>query len=703
MTPEPDEQPTASAARIWPSDSSDAPDRPIADITPAARTAVQEEAVQEEAVQEEAVQEEAVQVEAVQEEEDEVPEKTDVAAAAAPATEETEEQTKGETKEDETKQEPEEGEERWAAFAPAPEVDAPRAKQVANKYGGPVMRVLRHEWTIVGIASVLLAIFMTWPALRDPTQTIPQDIGDPTLQAWILAWGGHAVLHQPADLWNANAFFPEQYGYAFTDSLLGYAPFSLLGSGFEAALVRYNVVYVFAWALAFFGAYMLARQLGSGPAGALVAGAAYAYAPWRLSQAGHLHVLSSGGIVLALAMIARGHGWSLREGFRPDRIRPLWALGGWLVAAWQVSLGFGIGLPFGYFLAGICLVAGGTWAVQLVRRKSKPPWRLLAIDLTGGVLFAATCALMAYPYLKVAQQHPQAKRTAEYVGFFSPPWEGLFIPPEAAWLWGGKYANARAQLPWAAEMTLLPGFFVIGLAVAGLFVSIWSVRQRLFLAAGVVVSAGLALGPNGPGKGKYGYFFLYDVLPGFDAIRTSGRLIMYAILFLGILAAGAVTAFGRSARESTAQWSLGPPPGWLRAAAVVPFVLVLAEGINSIPQVIVSRPPISFSTIDGPALILPSDEITDATVQLWSTDGFPKIVNGNSGVLPPTQQAVREAAKRFPDAASVQILEDLGVRTVVVVRSRALNSEFANAIDAPIDGLGLTRTEEGDVVIYRFD
>jgi hypothetical protein len=54
---------------------------------------------------------------------------------------------------------------------------------------------------------------------------------------------------------------------------------------------------------------MTARTLS-----ATVAGVARAYAPWRLAHAGHLNVLSTGGIALSLAMIARGHGWSLRTG-----------------------------------------------------------------------------------------------------------------------------------------------------------------------------------------------------------------------------------------------------------------------------------------------------------------------------------------------------------------------------------------------------
>src|SRR5207244_11185061 len=106
----------------------------------------------------------------------------------------------------------------------------------------------------------------------------------------------------------------------------------MIGVGPRAAVLRYNIMYVLVFAFAFVGAYALVRQLGANKAGAAVAGAAFAYAPWRLGQAGHMHVLSAGGIALALAMLARGHGYSLRHGYRPERVRPGWAFAGWPVA-----------------------------------------------------------------------------------------------------------------------------------------------------------------------------------------------------------------------------------------------------------------------------------------------------------------------------------------------------------------------------------
>ena len=65
----------------------------------------------------------------------------------------------------------------------------------------------------------------------------------------------------------------------------------------------------------------------SGPAGAAVAGAAFAFAPYRLEQDGHMQVISSGGIPLALALGVRGirlkrpWGCSRPGWWRPGRSR----------------------------------------------------------------------------------------------------------------------------------------------------------------------------------------------------------------------------------------------------------------------------------------------------------------------------------------------------------------------------------------------
>ncbi|MFC7547125.1 hypothetical protein [Plantactinospora sp. GCM10030261] len=589
---------------------------------------------------------------------------------------------------------------RWAAFSPAGETVAGRARRVGQRVG----RILAHEWTLAALGSALVAVLMTWPTLRYPRYTIPQDTWDPTLQAWQMAWSGHILRTDPAQLWHSNTFFPEPWSFAFSDTLLGYAPLGMLGTGPEAALLRYNILFVLAHALATFGAYALARQLGAGRIGAAVAGASYTYAPWLLAQAGHLHVISNGGIPLALAMLARGHGWSLRHGYRPERRNAGWALAGWLVASWQLSLGFGIGLPFAYLLGLIVLVAGATYLVKRIFLwPERRPFgvRLLLADLGGGAIFAAVGALLAIPFFKVAELHPYAKRSLGEVAAFSPPADGFLIAPAESRIWGELHEPARAGLPWHPEMTLIPGYVLYGLAVAGLLFSVWTLRQRLLLLGGTVLTLLLAMGTEFLG-GRYTYLPLFDHLPGWDGIRTPGRLTLWTTLLLGLLAAGAVTAFAARVRELAAH-RVPPWPGpWLRLATLLPLVLVLVEGLNVTPHPIVPPQPAAFRTLDGPLLVLPSDQGTDQHVMLWSTSRFPEVVNGGSGFTPRSQQVTRQVTATFPDRASVDYLRGIGVHTVVLLRDQVAGTPWQATIDLPVDDLGIQREDVGSVVVYRF-
>ncbi|MGC4808311.1 hypothetical protein [Micromonospora sp. DT233] len=584
----------------------------------------------------------------------------------------------------------------WEAFAPAPDPVPGRLRRVLR----PVGRFLVHEWTLAALASLALAVALTWPTLRYPLYTLPQDYWDPSLQAWQMAWSGHILLTDPAQLWQSNAFFPEPWSFAFSDTLLGYAPAGMIGTGPEAAVLRYNIMFVLAHALATFGAYALARQLGAGKAGAAVAGAGFAYSPWLLAQAGHLHVVSNGGIPLALAMLARGHGWSLRHGYRPERRHAGWAYAGWAVATWQLSLGFGIGLPFAYVLAGVTLVAAVTW---FVRRRSAPrPFgvRLLVADVVGALVFAGVGGLLAIPYFKVTERHPNAARTLADLDMFSPPFSGFFTAPGESRVWGGLHEAARSALPWHPEMTLLPGFVLYALALGGLFFSVWRLRHRLLLLAGVVVTMVLAMGTKFFG-GTFTYGLLFEYLPGWNGLRTPGRMMLWTTLLLALLAAGAVSAFAVRVREWAAE-RVPPWPGpWLRLALVLPLLLVVAEGLNNTPHPVVPTQPAAMRSVEGPMLVLPSSQNLDQPVMLWSTSRFQDMVNGGSGFVPARQDEIRRTAESFPDRASVDFLRTLGIRNVVVLRNQLAGTPWETTVDAPVESLGITREEIDGAVVFH--
>jgi hypothetical protein len=588
-------------------------------------------------------------------------------------------------------------ESRWTRFSPAPARVPGRAERVLLRIG----RFSIHEWTLAALAALALAVIMTWPCALHPATTIPSDIWDPTLQAWEMAWAGHILTTDPGQLWNANAFYPDAYSFAFSDTLLGYLPASLIGSGPTAALVRYNIMFILLHALAFFGAYALVRQLGGARIAAAVAGAAFAYTPWRWGQAGHMHVLSVGGIALSLAMLARGHGFSLVPDEARRARRPGWAIAGWLTATWQMSLGFGIGLPFAYALAGLFVLAVVAWLAGGRRALGR---RLVIADGVGLVIFGAVSLLLAQPYLKVLRLHPEAERSIEDVRMYSPTVRSFFTAPEQSLFWGSAHAAARAAMPYPAETTLLVGFTLYGLAFAGLFFSVWSIRARLLLLAGALGSGILALGTNFHG-GKYSYVPLFDHLPGWSAIRTPGRLVIWVTLLLAILAAGAVSALVRRSTDLVAERVPSRPGPLLRLFLLIPLVLVLAEGTTwrNLPHPVIPTQPAAMRTVGAPLMVLPSEPLTDMNVMLWSTSRFQRMVNGNSGFYPTDQTHTRDVVKSFPDQASVDYLRRLGVRFVLVLKGRAAGGDYANAasMDTPIDGLGINREDQGDTILYK--
>lgn len=165
-------------------------------------------------------------------------------------------------------------------------------------------------------------------------------------------------------------------------------------------------------------------------------------------------------------------------------------------------------------------------------------------------------------------------------------------------------------------MTLLPGFTLLALALLGLALSSWTLRTRILLAAGVAATVWAAMGTAAPWHGRYGYLLLYQFLPGFDGSRTPGRLVLWSILLLCILAAGTLTALARH---------LNAYPPVAAFALALSLLAVVAEGVNQTPHPEVPTTPIALSTVVAPVLVLPTDELSDLHVMLWSTDTSQKL------------------------------------------------------------------------------
>ena len=109
---------------------------------------------------------------------------------------------------------------------------------------------------------------------------------------------------------------------------------------------------------------------------------------------------------------------------------------------------------------------------DVVRGQAAPGRLLLApgnawFTVGPAAVLAATGVLMSLPYFKVVDLHPYARRGVDELKLYSVPINGFIVAPAESRVWGGLHADVREALPWAPEMTLLPGFVLIGLALAG--------------------------------------------------------------------------------------------------------------------------------------------------------------------------------------------------------------------------------------------
>ena len=547
----------------------------------------------------------------------------------------------------------------------------------------------RREVIAAAIGASLLAIVMTWPLLIHLGSVVPRDIGDPLAEAWQPAWGGHALLHQPFHFFDANRFWPLKDSLAFGDALIGYAPTGIIGSGPHAAMVRYDLVFLFAYALAFFGAYVLARELGLSPAGAAIAGAAFAFAPYRLEQDGHLQVISSGGIPLAIAFAVRGIRLK----------RPWWLFWAWVVAAWQVSIGWVLGLPFAYGLAGSVAIGAVAW---LVRGRPALPRRMIVIGGVGALVFVAVSYWIAHPYLYIADNFPASKRSPHEVAAFSGPLKVLLTAPEENWVWGSATAGFRNSLTTLQEKTLFPGAVIVLLAVVGMFSSSLGKRTRIGIGIAAVFLIVLELGFREEGGLLWPYRVLYDVLPGWDAIRTPGRLATFSSLALALLAAAGGEALLRALRRRLPAWSTGVLAGLLvlvivtegRSLPFDPF------GNQAMPEVPPAQP--SAQEIATPQLHLPALTAKEnRAYQLASTDGFPDMVNGRASTNPAVVLNLVRDMANFPDPATVRELQEYGVRTVILHLGLSEGTPQAGAARKSIEGLPLSACRLPGLVVYE--
>jgi hypothetical protein len=244
---------------------------------------------------------------------------------------------------------------------------------------------------------VVLAIAITWPLVLHPGSVVPNDLGDPLLNIWLMAWNAR-VTPLTAAWWNTPQFFPVEGTMAFSEHLLGLSVITtpvILVSG--NPLLAYNAAFFLSFVLSALSAYFLAYTVCRRHDCAFVAGLAFGFAPYRMAQLAHVQVLSAYWMPLTLA--------ALHLYFQDRRTR-------WLVlfaASWVMQA-----LACGYYLFYLSVLVV-LWLLWFAAGRERVA--VLARVAFAWVAAAAVMGPLMYGYWKLQRAYGLRRGPDEIMAF----------------------------------------------------------------------------------------------------------------------------------------------------------------------------------------------------------------------------------------------------------------------------------------------
>jgi ABC-type tungstate transport system substrate-binding protein len=541
-------------------------------------------------------------------------------------------------------------------------------------------------WLLAPAFYLVLTIVQTWPLTTHLSSVLPNDLGDPLLNAWIIWWNAHAVP-LTSTWWNGPIFWPSPGSFAFSETLLGLtpitAPIQWMGG---SAITAYNVAFLLTFVLSAVAAHGLVFSLTGRHEVAVIGGLVFGLHPFRVAHFPQIQVMTSYWMPLALLGL---HQYVMQK-------KAVWI---WISAVAWLMQALSNGYYLLFFPVLVCLwllwfalsrrtirtlaAIIGAWAVASIPLIPLL-WQYRRIHTAYGFqrgigevnLFGADLVslLDASPLLKFwnlrAFHQPEGEL---FPGLTAPV---LVLAAITGWLWSSKPAARTSRTclslllasllfigialsavlhgPWVLTMgkvTVLSVrvvskplsigvlLFLIALAFEPRFSSAW--RRRSPLMFYVLATAVMYLLCLGPQPHFLGETFMYRApygwlmnLPGYDTIRVPARFAMLAALCLAVSAA---LGFARltARRRGTIRTAL---------AAVVAFG-VLADGwIGRMP---LPELPVRLRALEslpqGTAVMeLPlGDTSSDVVAMYRGMHHGRAVVNGYSGFFPRSYDALR--------------------------------------------------------------
>ncbi len=541
---------------------------------------------------------------------------------------------------------------------------------------------------LILIIYTLLTLIMTYPLIFNLTNAVPNDIGDPLLNTWILAWNVHAWLTDPLNLFNANIFHPLPNTLAYSEHLSSAALLVLPILTFSAEpILAYNLSLLTSFPLASYGMYLLTLHWSGQRRAAFIGGIIFGFAPYRFAAIAHLQLLTFQWLPFALLFLDKiiapkqpqypAKSFRLYIAFVIFLLLQIWA-------SWYLAL-------YSALIIGIYL-----FITLLTRRIARPDLIKLIIAFAGVLILTLP---FVWPYLALVGQLRQARPLSLALTLAATATDYLAATPFNTIL-GPLTAPFRTRPGFTEENTLY--FSLIAILLASIPFLTWLTRfiknnslsnhqslrptpytphtthyplrpthHTLLLTALLTLLITIPLTFATP------YTILANLISTSTIIRVPPRWIIPALFGLSILAtAGYVIINSHLSKESNSPSPLLPySPAPLLPLSIflictillileslsIPIPLAYVDNHNSLNPAYhwLAQQKHDFTLIELPLHSAPAPEYPEVKRLYASTLGWWPLINGYSGYTPPRQPKLAQNIAPFPRQQSLVTLQTL--------------------------------------------
>jgi len=596
-----------------------------------------------------------------------------------------------------------------------------RERRVPLEKGAPAKLDQRWDWHDVLYLLILVGLVVAMAIRYTPNFTgeVAGEWWDPLLNIWTMSWDTTTLLHAPTHLWQAQLLYPNNLSLTFSENLLGetllYAPFYLATHN---PVLAYNITFYLTFVLCGINMYIMARHYIGKPFASFVAALIYAFAPYRIGQIDHIHIVAGEWMPLAFLYIdlalerGRWRHWILFALFYLLQLLSSVYYGIFLSYALLTFVLFRYAKPF---VTQLRSTDKRSYLKYLFFRGVRPA-------LVFAIMFVFLGILMA-PYL--ASLHSGFSRSLDQTAGYSAFVRDFGFADPFNWLYGISYYNG-VLLPYDSEHYLFLGLTTLALGILGVILVLrfklimlrpymWTGLIVLLFAFGpflqystpsgapFVAAASRFLGlvalPPNPPHIPMPWLLAYFILPGFSGLRVPARLVGVLLIILALMAAQAV-AWLQTISSGNATERRDEPPNlfnkhflhsttfsFLRGIVIrclliaIPLTLLLEAAPAYLPVTMIPTgnaiPAVyQWLAVHGdqqPIVELPMASVDrnfetkqEAWYDYYATYHSHPIANGWSGYRPPLTANMAFTLLNFPSEASLTLLKKYHIYYVVL-------------------------------------